>query len=146
MEEENDFIAGVMKIALGIFFGGLLIWMAIELRARYELNQLNKAAIAATEELTRQTQIIRDQSLQRQRQQEALRSKQEMQRNEQVARAAKAREFQAAQIAAERAKEKAWAVFYRPSDKCLNTASVDCGNAHIKARKEFERRYAAGEL
>jgi hypothetical protein len=146
MEEERDFFAEVMKIALGIFIGAMLIWAVVELRARYELEQVNKAAIAATQELTRQAEIARERSVERQRQQEAFRRQQDAQRNEQLVRAARARELQASQIAAERVKEKAWAAFYRPSEKCLNTASVECGNAHIKARREFERRYAAGEL
>ena len=132
MEEENDFFAGVMKIALGIFIGAMLIWAVVELRTRYEISQFNKAAIAAAQELNRQAEIARERSAQRQRQQEA--------------RVARARELQAAQIAAERTKERAWTAFYRPSEQCLNTASVECGNAYIKARREFERRYAAGEL
>ena len=139
MEEENDFFAGVMKIALGIFIGAMLIWAVVELRARYELSQFNKAAIAAAQELNGQAEIARERSSQRQRQQKAL-------RNEQAARVVRARELQAAQIAAERAKEKAWAAFYQPSEQCLNTASVECGNAYIKARREFERKFAAVEL
>lgn len=136
MEEENDFFAGVMKIALGIFIGAMLIWAVVELRARYEISQFNKAAVA---ELNRQAEIAREHYSQRARQQEA-------QRNEQAARVARTRERQAAQIAAERSKERAWTAFFRPSEQCLNTASVECGNAYIRARREFERKYAAGEL
>ena len=136
MEEENDFFAGVMKIALGIFIGAMLIWAVVELRARYEISLVNKAV---TEELNRQAKVARERSLQRQREQDAL-------RNEQAARVARTRERQAAQIAAERSKERAWTAFYRPSEQCLNTASVECGNAYIRARREFERKYAAGEL
>ena len=75
----------------------MLIWAFVELRARYEISQFNKAAVA---ELNRQAEIAREHYSQRARQQEA-------QRNEQAARVARTRERQAAQIAAERTKERA---------------------------------------
>jgi hypothetical protein len=43
-------------------------------------------------------------------------------------------------------KEAAWAAFYKPSEECLNSVSVECGNEYIRARREFERRYAQGEF
>jgi restriction system protein len=43
-------------------------------------------------------------------------------------------------------KEAAWAAFYKPSEECLNSVSVECGNEYIRARREFERRYENGEL
>jgi restriction system protein len=43
-------------------------------------------------------------------------------------------------------KEAAWAAFYKPSEKCLDSVSVECGNEYIRVRREFERRYADGEM
>jgi hypothetical protein len=48
--------------------------------------------------------------------------------------------------AGEDPKEAAWSAFYKPSPECLKTVSVECGNEYMRARKEFERRYEAGEL
>ncbi len=42
--------------------------------------------------------------------------------------------------------EAAWSKYFQPSEECLQTVSVECGNAHIRARREFERKYAAGEI
>lgn len=136
MEHETDFFGGVLKIALGLFLGALLIWMAVEYRARYELRQLDRAAAVVLQEAA-------------QRERDARQSRQTMQRLD----AERARELQSVRLerqqaaeAERRRKATAWARFYEPSAQCLNDATVECGNQHMRARKEFERRYAAGDL
>ena len=58
----------------------------------------------------------------------------------------------AQQAAAEaaRRKERAWQRFYQRPDFCADNPTaaqmVQCANHHIRARKEFEERYAAGRL
>ena len=45
-------------------------------------------------------------------------------------------------------KEAAWRAFYRPQGVCAQPDSsslMECVNAHLNARTEFERRWAAGE-
>lgn len=136
MEQETDFFGGVLKIALGLFLGALLIWMAIEYRARYELRQLDRAAEAVLQEAA-------------QRERDARQSRQTMQRldAERTRQVQSVRfERQQAADAERRRKAAAWASFYEPSAQCLNDATVECGNQHMRARKEFERRYAAGDL
>jgi len=48
------------------------------------------------------------------------------------------------------ARERAWQQFYKPPKKCENPpdwdTQVECGNAHIKARREFEARWERGAI
>lgn len=43
-------------------------------------------------------------------------------------------------------KEKAWAKFYRRPAICLESATVQCANEFIRAKRQFEDKYAKGEL
>lgn len=56
---------------------------------------------------------------------------------------------QAEQEAAQR-KEAAWQAFFKPKTVCSSPpdwdTQVECGNAHIRAKKEFEEKWARGEL
>ncbi|MDL1861832.1 hypothetical protein FBR04_12510 [Betaproteobacteria bacterium PRO7] len=65
----------------------------------------------------------------------------------------KAIEAENARIAAaleqEQRRERAWNRFYRPSEFCAspdNRATMQCANEYARAKKEFDRRWAAGEL
>ncbi|HEY4368532.1 MAG TPA: hypothetical protein VGN07_14945 [Steroidobacteraceae bacterium] len=139
MREEEDFFGGALKIALGIFIGGLCLWIAFELRARYELH----LAAEALSEMTRPMQEAAERdaanalALKRERE-EGSSAAEYARRAAQDARTA--RDFEAAQ------KERAWRAYFHPSSACAVTVSVECGNEHIRARRDFDRRYAAGEL
>ncbi|HOX90734.1 MAG TPA: hypothetical protein P5163_19610 [Rubrivivax sp.] len=53
-----------------------------------------------------------------------------------------------AQAAADR-REAAWNRYYKPSAPCQNPdnrATMDCINEHIRAKREFEKRWQAGEF
>jgi hypothetical protein len=131
-DTESDFFGEMMKIALGIFVGGLLLWAAIEYRARYELHQ---AAKAVETELAAQTE--------RARQREADRARRrEFTRQQEIATVERRAVAEREAYERERLKERAWKVFFQPSPKCLNEWSIECGNEHIRARREFERNYA----
>jgi hypothetical protein len=136
MEQESDFFGGVLKIALGLFLGALLIWMAIEYRARYEVRQLQQV-------LQQSSQEVRAISQHREAQQAANREAQRV-RHAEREQADYQRKIDVQR--AERTKADAWSRFYQPSTQCLNDTTVECGNQHMRARKEFERLYAAGQL
>jgi type IV secretory pathway VirB10-like protein len=55
-----------------------------------------------------------------------------------------------AAVESARRKERAWQRFYQRPDFCADNPTaaqmVQCANQHIRARKEFEERYAAGRL
>lgn len=57
---------------------------------------------------------------------------------------------QQAAVEAARRKDRAWQRFYQRPDFCADNPTaaqmVQCANHHIRARKEFEERYAAGRL
>jgi hypothetical protein len=138
MDQETDFLGSVFKIALGIFLGGLLLWAAFEWRVRYELREAQQALEASSASMradrerathaagARDAEKAADQFFAEQRQAEAAR---------QVA----------AHRAAEVAKERAWQTFFRPAPECITGTSVECGNAHIRARREFERQYSQSQ-
>ena len=39
-------------------------------------------------------------------------------------------------------KDMAWKAYYQPPEKCLTSKSVDCVNAEINAKREFEKIYS----
>lgn len=144
MDDEKDFTSDVLKRALGIFLGGLLLWGAFHVYVRYTtravLEETGQALQQISANAQMQSQRIREQQQLRREQQEARRRAElEQKANAQAAAARYAQE----RAEAERRKEEAWRRFYQPSEECLNTASVECGNAHIRARREFERTYGA---
>jgi hypothetical protein len=47
------------------------------------------------------------------------------------------------------AKEAAWKQFYQPSSNCQSyesRASMECANEHVRAKRDFEAKWAAGQL
>jgi hypothetical protein len=49
----------------------------------------------------------------------------------------------------EQRRERAWNRFYRPSEFCANPdnrATMQCANEYARAKKEFDRKWATGEL
>jgi hypothetical protein len=130
MDREPDFFGDVLKVALGIFLGGVLLWAAAEYRARY----LAAQSLAQIESSASQLALA---NAQREIERRALvRERERVIREQQDAAVSAA--------AAERHKEAAWRAFYQPSAECVANTSVECGNAHIRARREFERQYRVG--
>jgi len=47
------------------------------------------------------------------------------------------------------AKEAAWDRYYKPSEKCQSydaRATMDCANEHVRAKREFDAKWAAGAI
>ncbi|HMN47468.1 MAG TPA: hypothetical protein PKE27_23040 [Povalibacter sp.] len=135
-EDEAGFLSGVAKIAFGIFLGVLMLWLVAAAVVRHQMSQVNVAVQQSLDSMQQRAQ----QAAQSRRDDQERRRRQEV-RAQQIA-----ADRRQAQLTAERRKDAAWAAFYQPSPQCLESTSVECGNAHIRARREFERRYAAGEL
>ncbi len=137
-------IAVGILIAAGVIFVGLHLYAALALRAANEAAE--DFARQAQQEL--RAQVQRNQAAQRaQAERKAageLAKRQEMARQTQAA-AERARIDQASRAA----KESAWRQFYRPSKKCDNPpdwdTQVECGNAYVRAKKEFEASWSKGE-
>ena len=147
MEREDDFFGGVLKIGLGIALGAFLVWMAAEYYMRYRIKQAAEVIQTVVDDASEEMRAAQVRATERQA---AFRRQQEEQRRRDAQARAAAIQASAGRQrtirAAEAAKAAAWAAFYQPSAQCLNEASVECGNQHMRARREFERRYAAGEL
>lgn len=147
MDREPDFFGDVLKIALGIALGGLILWMAAEYYMRYRIKQATDAFQQTVQEVAAGMDEAHRRTLERQEAQR--RARQEQARVDQMRRSSAvqaAADRERARQRAEAAKEAAWAAFYQPSEECLKQTSVECGNEHIRARREFERKYAAGQL
>jgi hypothetical protein len=147
MDREPDFLGDVFKIALGIALGGLILWMGAEYYMRYRLKQAATVLEGAANQIAAgideaQRRALEAQAARRRAQEEQARLEQI--RRSAAVQAAANREM--VRQRAEAAKAAAWAAFYQPSPECLAQTSVECGNAHIRARREFEQKYAAGEL
>lgn len=86
-------------------------------------------------------------------QSEAHRAKQAAAREQALVAERQANQVAMARVAEARAaadrREAAWSRFYKPSPPCQspdNRATMDCINEHIRAKREFEKRWQAGEF
>ena len=126
----------ILKIAVGVFIGSLAAIFAWEglhvVAARYAVMEANEAM----------KQSIRDQ---RKRDAEIARQRAE-QEAAQVARDAETqRAAAAAGVERERAraaKDAAWKKFYQPSAACqADRSTMECANAYMRAKTQFEGTY-----
>lgn len=141
--------------ALTIFLAVLsAILVAFFLREVYTEYQLRRAAAALT-----QTIEVNNQQLQQSV--ESIRRKQEANRQAQLERLNQQRldkyrtekQKQAAisaSIEERRKKSDAWASYFKPSKDCESTNDnidlIACGNAHLKAKKQFDKMWANEQL
>jgi hypothetical protein len=145
-------IAVGILIAAGVTFIGFHLYLYLAARA---------AAVVVQEAAQQMEQDLRAQSDKAQatirartearRLDEERRTALEIQRRQESAMQSQAAADQArAEQARAAAKREAWQRFYKPPKKCESPpdwdTQVECGNAHIKAKKEFEARWAQGDL
>lgn len=116
---------------------------------------LKQATTVATRDLTnsmqRQSAAIVERT--RAQQADAARQTADTQRVQLEAQAAQARsDMAAARIEQQEAarKDAAWQAFFKPKKVCENPpdsdTQVDCGNAYIRATRDFEERWKRGDL
>lgn len=144
----------LIKAAVGLGVG-LLIWfvamkvitstfsnmqkeMLANTQAAQERARANMGAAQATQEFERQQRQIRQ-----------TMSQEEVQRQTAAAQQ-RSSDALAAQIEQQRKKEAAWEVFYKEPRGCSNWQTdqqmVDCQNQKLRAKREFDRKWEAGEL
>jgi len=100
----------------------------------------NREAELVAEQLTREQQAAVEREAARQQQVQA----QDDARRRELAERQRAEQAAVDQSRArEQAREAAWAAYYRPAPGCKDSTSVQCANAYIKARREFDRQYAS---
>lgn len=158
MEEEKGEWYLAKQIAVGILIAAAVIFVGFHLYAALALRAASKAAQEFVEQSQQemQEQLERNSAEQRaraesQRIEKERRAAAELARRQEAARRTQAAADQARlEQAAAAAKEKAWREYYKPSAKCTEPedwdTQVECGNAHIRAQREFETLWSRGEL
>ncbi len=149
-QSDSDFLTDVLKIALGVFIGGLLAALAY---TKYMAWEVEYSLRQATAELQKQAK----QQAERSRKQ----AEEERQRREAAAGEMAARESQQAADELQRKQQEAyarnqriqheadmraaWKQIYRPSPACqADQMTLTCANAHAAAHKRFVEIY--GEM
>ncbi len=137
-------IAGVLALlVLGLMVAlGAVRWYQLQ-TVRAAIEQVGKTTNAASQQVLERARA----------QAEAQARRAEAERTAKAAAQRQAQEAELARVAAAQAqadrREKAWQSFYKPSPACRspdNRATMDCINEHIRAKREFEKRWNAGEL
>lgn len=142
-QSDSDFLTDVLKIALGVFIGGLLAALAYTKYMAWEVEHSLRQASA---------------EIQKQAKQQAERSRKQAedarQRRDAEAIESAARERQQAADLELKARQKqqheadmraAWSHIYRPSAACqVDQTTLSCANAHAAAHKRFMDMY--GEM
>lgn len=135
MEKQSDWLGDVLKIALGIALGGVILWRLSVFYFQYQAHQ-------AAQEIQAQADLMAHKLSEQQRQHQAL-----MQDAAAIEQRHEAERVQALVAADDvrRRKEAAWEQYYHPAPECTDTSrsdvSVECGNAYIRARRQFEANW-----
>jgi len=148
--KETDYF----KITLAVIAGIVLAYFLIQAVERWRINQALQEFNRQAEAMLRSTQEETNRRMAEELRARELAAFQEHVRKAEQdrTRAAQMRvevESKKAALAADEARELAWKKFYtKPAhcDAAVGPALVECGNQHIRARREFEQRYAKGRL
>ncbi len=133
--------------AFGVLVLALCLFMVVRWQQRTESEAAARAARQAIEQIERDNQeraeAERLAAQQRQRQLDA----QEQARTERIrAEQSRAEEAQKSRLGEAERRERAWAAYYRKPPRCNDAATLECANHYIRARREFDERFARGEL
>ena len=134
--DDGTFLLDLVKIALGVFIGGLAAMFAYEGITAWRVEQ----ALIKEANKVKQAQRKADE---REAKEQADREQRSAERRQQAqARHDAYQASQALQRARAQRKESAWAAFYQPSQACtLDPTTASCANEFISARKRFEAQY-----
>lgn len=129
----------VFAVAAAAFFGFNYLSERKRQQLQVSMQDAQSRAIAqAREQALQRAQLLHQQT----KQQEARRQLQHMQPQVQQQQMHSARQ-QA--LDAQSRKEVAWQKFYQPAPHCLQDATVECANAFIRAKRQFEATYQEGK-
>ena len=135
-EDEGTFLLDIVKIALGVFIGGLAAAFTYEAilayRAEAALRKVQENVKAETDRMNREAAA---------RQQAETEARDAAAREADQLRSARAL---AQRLEAERQQRRdaAWAKFFHPSPSCkIDPGTTACANEHMAARKRFDSQY-----
>jgi uncharacterized membrane protein YhiD involved in acid resistance len=145
--EDRGYWYPAIQIAAGILMAAAVMTILGMLFAAHQLRQAERAIA----EVAAETRARTEEAQARQRAEAAVKAERErQQRLEQAERTRRAQEAQREGIAQMEAKERAWNRYYQTPPECEKPANwdaqVECGNRHIRARREFEINWERGEL
>lgn len=135
-------------VCIGVLAANAITWGVVELRLRWELHQAGEAAQRVVERLKEEGRRSAER-VEAEARRRAVAVEEAAERDRRTLAAQQHAEDAAkrAALAEQERRARAWSKFYRPSKGCAeSTVSVVCANEHIRAQREFARRYAAGEL
>ncbi|KKI11987.1 hypothetical protein XA67_22085 [Comamonas thiooxydans] len=142
-EPESTFFMDVLKIALGVFIGGLLAALAytkiIAIGVEYAADQATAAMKRDLQKMKAQEEQSRLQAEQRRQQQEAQNRAAQAAAQQQAFQRQQAEE---AQKAFEARREAAWKRTFRPTQICIDDPlTVECIDAANVSRRRFYAQY-----
>lgn len=149
-QSDSDFLTDVLKIAMGVFIGGLLAALAYTKYMAWEVEySLRQATAELQKQAKQQAERSQKQAEQDRQRREAAaveraaregqRAAEEQQRKQQEA------DMRAQRIQHEADMRAAWKQIYRPSPACqADQMTLTCANAHAAAHKRFMEIY--GEM
>lgn len=140
-------------LVLALVMLSIIAVMALGVRGCTE----RKARIAREENIRLSTEAARQAQLQAEKQQQEEIARQQAKQAaldaQEAARRQAAREREQQEADARRAeaaeaerKEQAWVKFYRKPASCNDATTMACTNDYTRAKRDFERKYAKGEL
>jgi hypothetical protein len=153
-DEDSRRVAWLVVIVAGTAIGGLIAYFAARWyetrQVEIALQQFQRTVAATSVQAQRDAAAFTERMLANQAA-ERERAAAEAARQEATKR--RAAELDALRIAAIKLEadrqEAAWLRYYRPSDACRdpdNRASMTCVNEHARAKREFQSKWARGEL
>jgi hypothetical protein len=153
-DDNSKVLVWLALIIVGTAIGGLIAYFAARWYETRQVEVAFKQFAAAVGPIATKTQgemaaineqVRRAQALERERAARELAERQAAER--------RAREAEIARVAAVNAevarREAAWKKFYVPSAACKNPDNrntMECANEHLRAKKEFDKKWAASEL
>jgi hypothetical protein len=147
-DEDNTLM---WKIAAGVAIGILAAALVLLLVDRIRTQMAIDEATRFFQGLTKGLQDSSTRTAEDARRREAQRAAAEQQvRREGAAQPRNTEDAKRAAIEEAARKERAWDRFYKRSPYCDNNPNneqmIECANAHIRAKRQFEEAYAAGKL
>ena len=145
--EDRGYWYPAIQIAAGILMAAAVMTVLGLMFAAHQLRQAERAIAEVAAETRARTEATQAQ----QRAEIAMKAEQDRQRR--LEQAERARQEEAARregIAQMEAKERAWNRYYQAPPECEKPANwdaqVECGNKHIRARRDFELKWERGEI
>lgn len=145
--EDRGYWYPAIQIAAGILMAAAVMTVLGMMFAAHQIRQAERALAQIAAESQAKLQAA---TAERQAKAAARADAERSKRQQEAERAQRIEDAQREGAALMAAKERAWSRYYQPSPECERPpnwdAQVECGNKHIRARREFEIGWERGEI